>query len=117
MTPNAPLDILIEREIDVASPSDPFNPGAVPPEIITLAVPASRHDPAVGDETRERTGAYFGLDDVRYRVRVDATYPWAVGDRFTDETGRRRTVLGIRQTQPRGHLPGAVLEMICRGVS
>ena len=38
--------------------------------------------------------------------------PWAVNDIFTDETGQRRRVVGVRNAQQQGHISGALIEII-----
>ena len=113
------LDILITREVPApgSPPAIILNPlgGPMPSpaaQSVTQTVPARRFDPQVRDETRTGDGKYFGVNDSRYLVRQDAVNPWAVNDIFTDETGQRRRVVGVRNAQQQGHISGALIEII-----
>ena len=116
------MDILITRE--VAAPGAPapteFDPltGAPLPGTtvvtVTQTVPARRFDPPVRDEVVGEGGLYFGLNDARWIVRQDPQHPWVVNDRFTDEAGATRRIIGIRHAQQQGHVAGGLLEIIGR---
>ena len=114
------LNILISREVATSSAPAPteFDPLTGRPlpgpaaQTVTQHVPARRYDPQVRDETRTSDGAYFGINDSRYLVRQDTVNPWAVGDVFTDETGTRRRVVGVRNAQQQAHIAGGLLEII-----
>ena len=113
------LNILITREI--AAPGSPpdtiLNPLGQPisnPSAVTITqhVPARRYDPSLRDEVTAGNGKYFGIDDSRWQVRQDAVNPWRVLDTFVDETGQRRRVVGVRNSQQQGHISGALIELI-----
>ena len=113
------LNILITREIPTGSPTtppqlDPLGQPLPTPTVqtVTQTIPARRYDPALRDETRTSDGKYFGVDDSRWTVRQDATHPWKVNDVFTDETGQRRRVVGVRNAQQQAHIAGGLLEII-----
>ena len=114
------LNILISRELPApgaATPTerDPLTGRPLPDpaaQTVTQTVPARRYDPPVRDETETDRGAYFGINDSRYLVRQDTVHPWVVNDVFTDETGARRRVVGVRNAQQQGHIAGALIEII-----
>ena len=113
------LNILISREIPApgSPPATVLNPLGQPEpnpaaQAVTQHVPARRYDPQLRDETRTADGKYFGVDDSRWTVRQDSTHPWKVTDVFTDETGQRRRVVGVRNAQQQGHIAGALIEII-----
>ena len=110
---------MISREIPApGSPPDTvLNPLGQPvhnpaSHTVHQTVPARRYDPPVRDETRTADGKYFGIDDSRWQVRQDAVNPWLVNDVFTDETGQRRRVVGVRHLQQQAHVAGGLLEII-----
>ena len=119
---NTALDILISRELPAPGAAQPtgFDPltgvpiSNPPAQTITQHVPARRYDPSVRDETKADAGSYFGLNDSRYLVRQDTIHPWAVKAVFTDESGTRRHVVGVRHYQAQGHIAGALIELIGR---
>ena len=115
------LDILITRELPAPGAAEPTEfdpltgrplPGPAAPSTVIQTVPARRFDPPVRDEVKATSGSYFGINDSRYLVRQDTVHPWAVNDTFTDETGTRRRVVGVRNAQQQGHIAGALLELI-----
>ena len=113
------LDILISRDVPAPGAATPtqLNPLGQPlptpaAQLVTQTVPARRFDPPVRDEVQASSGFYFGVNDSRYLVRQDAANPWAVNDTFTDETGQRRRVVGVRNAQQQGHISGALIEII-----
>ena len=116
------LDIVITREVPAPGAAAPtqFDPltgvPLSPPAAQTMSqtIPARRFDPPVRDEVEAGAGEYFGISDSRYLVRHDPSNPWAVNDTFTDETGTRRRVVGIRNAQQQAHIAGALLELIGR---
>ena len=113
------LNILITREIAAPGATTPTqldplgNPISNPTvQTLTQTVPARRYDPQVRDETSTSDGKYFGINDSRYLVRQNIVHPWAVNDYFTDETGQRRRVVGVRNAQQQAHISGAMIEII-----
>ncbi len=117
---NQALNILLTRELPApgATPPTQFDPLTGRPlpgpgaQTVTQHVPARRYDPSLRDEVTAGNGKYFGIDDSRWQVRQDAVNPWLVNDVFTDETGQRRRVVGVRNAQQQGHISGAMIEII-----
>ena len=116
------LDIIITREISPpgSPPATVLNPLGNPvanpaAQTVTQTVWARRYDPGVRDEVSSSSGTYFGINDSRYLVRNDPVNPWEVNGGFIDEEGNRRRIVGVRNYQQQGHIPGALLELIGRG--
>ena len=115
------LDILITREISPhgSPPATVLNPLGQPvanpaARTVTQTAWARRYDGPVRDEGAAGDGNYFGVNDSRYLVRNDPVNSWEVNGIFIDEEGNRRRIVGVRNYQQQGHIPGALLELIGR---